>query len=691
MEDEMEYLSPGFNPATLTVPRLRSILVSHDIQYPSSAKKADLVDLFNSQLVPKAKKIMASRARTKRTSRGITDMPSSQEGTTNGDEAEEDTIAVTAPNTVRRRSARPSTRASTEDLAERQSASAVKTPSARRPIQKHPRTSDIEENTNGEAAQPASRKSRKSEITPQVKVEEPDAFTGRPALPESVFSHDNPFQSGSSPIAAETRRKSAGPTAARRKSTSQRRRTDGITPSDSSAVKQEDGVVVPTSRTFEVPLSRAPRRAIKREEPPEIEAGEEFTPEEQLELVQSGAVRGEVNVLSARRHRTSSKGTGLAKSAPWVVLLTIFAGYATWWRREKSAMGYCGLGNPSTSLMDYQVPEWASVLAPECEPCPQHAYCYSDMEARCEPDFVLHQHPLALGGLLPFPPTCEADGEKARKVKAVADRAVEELRERRAKWECGELTQDNGKAASKVEIEAEELKTVVSGKRRKGMTESEFEDLWRGALGEIIGRDEVTNQADGSSSLARLPIGCAIRRSARLTLVRYRVQLTGLILILSAVYAAQNQIQARRSDTARVPQLVSTTLDRLATQAALHSQGSASEPWISVGQMRDDVLRDEFSASRREAIWKRVKAIVEMNANIRPSVKEGRLGEVSRVWEWIGSVGFIEDGDRRQSGRYSLGVPPASGTPDGRTSPLGIEGNKEVVETRRWDEGRPIY
>jgi hypothetical protein len=100
--------------------------------------------------------------------------------------------------------------------------------------------------------------------------------------------------------------------------------------------------------------------------------------------------------------------------------------------------------------------------------------------------------------------------------------------------------------------------------------------------------------------------------------------------------------------------------------------------------MRDDVLRDEFSAKRREAIWKRVKDVVEMNANIRPSVREGRAGEISRVWEWIGSVGNLEDvwsGGRRESGRYSMGP---IGTQDGRLSP-------KPEEPRKWDEGRPIY
>ncbi|KAI4153074.1 MAG: hypothetical protein LQ340_002529 [Diploschistes diacapsis] len=150
-----------------------------------------------------------------------------------------------------------------------------------------------------------------------------------------------------------------------------------------------------------------------------------------------------------------------------------------------------------------------------------------------------------------------------------------------------------------------------------------------------------------------------------------------------------------RSDRARIPGLVSMTLDRVATQAALHGQGSSSEAFVSVSQMRDDVLRDEFSAKRRDRLWKKVQAIVENNANIRANVREGRSGEIGRTWEWIGSVEAIEDswvGDRRRSGRHSLG--PAIGTPDysadsRATSPRrdGGEGGSQ----RKWDEGRPVY
>ena len=137
------------------------------------------------------------------------------------------------------------------------------------------------------------------------------------------------------------------------------------------------------------------------------------------------------------------------------------------------------------------------------------------------------------------------------------------------------------------------------------------------------------------------------------------------------------------------------TLDRVATQAALHAQGSSPEAFVSVGQMRDDVLREEFSPQRRDRLWKKVQAIVENNANVRANVREGRLGEIGRTWEWIGSIEAIEDswmGDRRRSGRYSLG--PPMGTSDGAVqdrSPSPQVGGGAVVDQRKWDEGRPVY
>lgn len=136
----------------------------------------------------------------------------------------------------------------------------------------------------------------------------------------------------------------------------------------------------------------------------------------------------------------------------------------------------------------------------------------------------------------------------------------------------------------------------------------------------------------------------------------------------------------RRRAAARVPALVDVTLDRLATQAALSADTSGDkEGWLSIGQLRDDVLRSELSGGERERAWRRVKDVVEGNANVRVGVREDpRSGEVVRVWEWIGPVAvrlmLPRSGDNR------------GGTPDG-----GGGEKMAIRESRKWDEGRPIY
>lgn len=96
-----------------------------------------------------------------------------------------------------------------------------------------------------------------------------------------------------------------------------------------------------------------------------------------------------------------------------------------------------------------------------------------------------------------MPPTCEPDGEKVRRVKMVADKAIEELRERRAKFECGELVDEQGVPEPMVEIEEDVLKEDVSQKRSKKMGAAEFEELWIAAIGEIRGREEIESKVDG--------------------------------------------------------------------------------------------------------------------------------------------------------------------------------------------------
>lgn len=500
METDLDYLAPHFDPSSLTVPRLRSILVSHSVDYPSSAKKAQLVEIFNENIVPQSRKILAARSRTKRTSKGITDAESSQDSVTTGNEEDEDTLLPPPLDPSNLRESRGRRRVTEGPVidAPRPRGPLQGSSSDKRPSYKHPRESDAEMSTGAESKRPMVRKMRRSDMAPAVvpTVEEDQQVEvpSRTQFQEdSVFSDDNPFQSGSSPVGGSDRRISTGK---RKKSLGPPGSKDrGRRESKTRSSTAQDGIVVPTAKNFNIQVGR------RKEEPDqiavidEIEPGEEFTPEEQLDLVQEQLKAGVKDLLSTRQTGRQSRGGRWSKSAPWIVLLALLGGYATWWRREKLDVGYCGIGRPSTAVAAAYLPEWAALLQPQCEPCPPHAYCFSDLQTSCEPNFVLKPHPLSVGGLIPLVPTCEPDGERARRVKSVADRAVEELRNRRAKYECGELSAKDGKAAN-VEMDEEGLKEAVGQKRRKTMNNAEFEELWRGALGEMMGMDEVVTGVD---------------------------------------------------------------------------------------------------------------------------------------------------------------------------------------------------
>lgn len=504
-EDELFYLQPGFDLHSLTIPRIRNILVSQNISYPASAKKAQLIEIMENEILPKARKLLNAQARVRRTSKGITDVPSSQEGTIDGDSDDDRELMPPppAPKTPRSRKSKSNL---VDDVGSATPSTSKRTRTPRRTSSKTPRASDTE--TDAEKPKPSARKSRKSVPGPipvttphSVHIEEPDRKLKRESLAasDSPFSDDNPFQSGSSPpsdhrVTSTSRSRKSLDSKEKRKSTISRRQTSSPT-----FIKREDEET--TSHTsYRVPLSRI--------NPDEIPTTEEFTPAAKRELEEEGQLVPQRSSTLVRRKKPISTA---AKATPLAVLTTVLAAIAGWYRQEKINIGYCGVGHPNWSLASNpHIPAWIHENAePKCEPCPQHAFCFPNMEVKCEDDFILQQHPLSLNGLMPLPPTCEPDSEKERRIKAVADRAVEELRERRAAYECGEEINNVDDAdienvktivktgEIKLEIPEETLKKEVSKMRRKDMSADEFDDLWRGALGDIMNREEIEVVRDG--------------------------------------------------------------------------------------------------------------------------------------------------------------------------------------------------
>jgi len=59
--DDDTYLLPNFDPTSLRHADLRRILLFHDVDFPSSAKKAKLVDLFFHNITPNAETILRQK------------------------------------------------------------------------------------------------------------------------------------------------------------------------------------------------------------------------------------------------------------------------------------------------------------------------------------------------------------------------------------------------------------------------------------------------------------------------------------------------------------------------------------------------------------------------------------------------------------------------------------------------------
>jgi len=216
MDEEPAYLHPDFDPNSLKVPELRNLLLEYDVDYPSTAKKAVLVDLFNEHIVPRAQRIAKQRSRVRASSRGIVSVDRAGNA------------LVEEPRRGPRRGRRKSV-ADTDsdagggsDILESITMSPVKNTPARRtasPLKRSVsgRRSRVGTEDTGEPETPRTvRKTRRSSAKPAELVPETPAPSRRQQIQEpgddpekSPFSMENVFQKSTPvpPATKENRRK----------------------------------------------------------------------------------------------------------------------------------------------------------------------------------------------------------------------------------------------------------------------------------------------------------------------------------------------------------------------------------------------------------------------------------------------------------------------------------------------------
>lgn len=355
----------------------------------------------------------------------------------------------------------------------------------------------------------------------------------------------------------------------------------------------------------------------------------------------------------------------------------LISAFARWWVMEKFDAGYCETGfihwkphyshYTPTTLAEYFDKEYLldrgsqllDFVRPECQPCPQHAQCYSGFRAECEPGFV--KETSFLGRFLPIAPKCRPDTQTKKRVQMLVQKAVSVLRDRNAKSVCG--------GDVDAEIEEGDLRKILYGLKASTLSDSEFQDLWNSAVKDLENAEEVVvrqveivqdrpvESAHGitdspgevvkssvlyqtrlrSTSLASISLGCAIKRSVLLRLNAHRGKISAVILLTLAVFFGKRWLAHHEVRQARAQRLASLAIARLKAQrtAADADESGRTMRVVPVPQLRDEVQADVTSLETRKRVWRDVELLVETNSNVRARQSEVE-GEIMRVWEWVG-------------------------------------------------------
>ena len=110
-------------------------------------------------------------------------------------------------------------------------------------------------------------------------------------------------------------------------------------------------------------------------------------------------------------------------------------------------------------------------------------------------------------------------------------------------------------------------------------------------------------------------------------------------MVLTLMYMRYSRA-ATNAEKARAKELIPIALDMLRNQEISHYVDPVqAEPRIAALQLRDNLLADIHSVSRRTRIWEHVARVVEGNANVRVNEDETDAGDEVRMWTWVGEGG----------------------------------------------------
>ncbi|KAF5102929.1 hypothetical protein D0Z00_000187 [Geotrichum galactomycetum] len=527
-----------FNPKTLKVPELRRIFVFHSVSFPSSAKKSDLIEIFNREIATRAAQLKADFVNVAPEGKDIIKVPaavpvqstieqtlSSSASSNKFVEADSETTASVKSKKTKSRAENPAsssvTTAEPEDIEFSEyiheekitiensvvviadSDDEVNTPEAdskKRPLEDETaeplrKKQELEGDVEKEPVQTDSTSSAATSITP-LQQEPPRTPAKQHANHASFHRPATSFKEEKYSSVRKQQPSSVGTGAGRRI----KARESSASPV-AAITKKEPGLA-------KLPDSPAKVKDEPKEESKLTAAGSDSEEAEteisSAENESDGEIKKENTSEEEQEESEAASVIGQVLEGLLLILVVISLAFtARWFTAEQFKAGYCGVTeaprsiqqwyyNPPQVWQDYvakdyivgRAQQFIDEIRPQCVECPEHAVCSDGFRSECEPGYVKVESILSVGGYLPVPPYCKLDTSREDRFNKLKKKALEILRERNGRVICG--TNIDSK------IEASELRKLLFDLEKDTIDQAEFDDLWNNILIDIESESDIT-------------------------------------------------------------------------------------------------------------------------------------------------------------------------------------------------------
>lgn len=382
-----------------------------------------------------------------------------------------------------------------------------------------------------------------------------------------------------------------------------------------------------------------PRRKINRVKTPEISMDSDILTHLQSEIeLEKSRIEDEFEKtfeIYDYNERTRVIQLKVFKFITWFTLFVIIVKIILIYLRERTQIGFCGfeikenwINLPFKSHIIDTINTWHL----ECVPCPYMGQCYPNSKLSCTSDYKVSTPLLwSIFGLIPTYNECIIDSNKLRIIKKIIDSTMDVLAVRNANVKCG-LGLDN-----EVGLQWDQIVEFVSDKIGLDRDDELFEYYWSKSHAAIVGKPQLVFTNDGiirSHSNARMSWKCQIQTSLFNLVYKFRfylmsVTLLGLLLLWIFMKISKWQ---RRKESIR--ELTQSVFDKLQDQFKRRKARQTDTAYLSKIQLRDYYLpKLKMSKKDSQFVWEQVASNVEQNTNVRTTEQEID-GDIRRVWEW---------------------------------------------------------